>query len=139
MLGYMGYTDKIQRLCALRGLDQSELASRVNLSRSSISRILSGAQEPKLLLAYKLAEALGVTLDYLVAESQDVGPTDQLLMVSADELTILKLVRRLGTEVAMDRLLNVPTTSSTEDRIQTPAPLGQHRSESSRGEKSRGD
>jgi transcriptional regulator with XRE-family HTH domain len=118
-------------------LDQSELASRVNLSRSSISRILSGAQEPKLLLAYKLAEALGVTLDYLVAESPDIGPTDQLVMMSADELTILKLVRRLGTEVAMDRLLNVAPGITVEERISSAAPVPRHRGESSREDKSR--
>ena len=38
MLGDMGYTDKLQKLCALRGLDQSELAGQVGLSKSSMSR-----------------------------------------------------------------------------------------------------
>lgn len=109
MLGDMGYTDKLQKLCALRGLDQSALASRVHLSKSSISRILSGSQEPKLSLAYDLAKALGVTLDYLVDESPEIGPTDQLVMVSEDELAILKVVRRLGPDVAFGRLLNVTT------------------------------
>lgn len=109
MLGDMGYTDKLQKLCALRGLDQSELASKVNLSKSSISRILSGAQEPKLRLAYDLAKALGVTLDYLVDDSPEIGPTDQLVMVTHDELAILKIVRRLGTNCALDRLIhNIP-------------------------------
>ena len=107
MLGDMGYTDKIQKLCALRGLDQSSLATKVNLSKSSISRILSGSQEPKLRLAYDLAKALGVTLDYLVDDSPEIGPTDQLVMVSDDEMAILKIVRRLGPDVAFDRLLNV--------------------------------
>jgi transcriptional regulator with XRE-family HTH domain len=117
MLGGMGYTDKLQKLCALRGLDQSELASRVGLSKSSISRILSGAQEPKLGLAYDLAKALGVTLDYLVDDAPELGPTDQLIMVSEDELAILKIVRRLGKDAAFDRLLHhvsasPPTTES---------------------------
>ena len=60
-------------------------------------------------LAYELAKALGVTLDYLADETLDAGPTDQLLMVTDDELTILKMTRRLGTNVALDRLLNVGT------------------------------
>src|SRR5438270_367522 len=89
ILGDMGYAEKLQKLCALRGLDQSALASKVGLSKSSISRILSGAQEPKLRQAYVLAKALGVTLDYLVDESPEFGPSDQLVMVSEDELTIL--------------------------------------------------
>src|SRR4051794_33403729 len=92
MLGIMGYTDKLQKLCALRGLDQSELASRVGMSKSTMSRILSGAQEPKLSVAYDLARELGVPLDYLVDESPDVTPTAQLVMVTEDELTILKMV-----------------------------------------------
>jgi transcriptional regulator with XRE-family HTH domain len=109
MLGDMGYTDKLQKLCALRGLDQSALAQRVNLSKSSISRILSGTQEPKLRLAFNLAKALGVTLDYLVDDSPEAAASDQLVMVTEDEMTILKMVRRLGVEVAIDRLLNVPS------------------------------
>src|SRR5437868_1535947 len=73
MLGGMGYTEKLQQLCALRGLDQSALAGKLGLSKSSVSRILSGAQEPKLRLAYDLAKVLGVTLDYLVDDSLEVG------------------------------------------------------------------
>ena len=45
-----------------------------------------------------------VTLDYLVDDSPELSPTDHLVMVSEDELTILKIVRRLGPDVAIDRL-----------------------------------
>jgi transcriptional regulator with XRE-family HTH domain len=110
----MGYTEKLQRLCALRGLDQSQLAAKVGLSKSSISRILSGAQEPKLRLAYDLAKALGVTLDYLVDDSPEVNPTDQLVMVTEEEMTILRIVRHLGPRDSIDRLLKV-----------APAPAGE--------------
>jgi len=109
MLGGMGYTDKLQKLCALRGLDQSALAGKVGLSKSSISRILSGAQEPKLRVAYDLAKALGVTLDYLVDETPELGPNDQLGMLTEDELTILKIVRRLGADASFNRLVHVAT------------------------------
>lgn len=112
MLGDMGYADKLHKLCAMRGLDQAALATRFGLSKSSISRIMSGTQEPKLSLAYELAKALGVTLDYLVDESPDLGPTEQLVKVSEDEVTILKIVRRLGTEAAYARLLNAQAPGS---------------------------
>ncbi|GAC1474827.1 MAG: hypothetical protein NVSMB9_25940 [Isosphaeraceae bacterium] len=115
MLGGMGYTDKLQRLCALRGVDQSALAKEVGLSKSSISRILSGAQEPKLRLAYDLARVLGVTLDYLVDDNADVNAADRFVMVNDDELTILKIVRRLGSDASIDRLLNVLPDSSSSD------------------------
>jgi len=108
MLGRMGYTEKLQKLCAMRGLDQTALANQFGISKSSISRILSGSQEPKLRLAYDLARALGVTLDYLVDDSPEVGPSEQFVMVSEDEVTILKIVRLLGTEAAYNRLLNAP-------------------------------
>lgn len=113
MLGDMGYADKLQKLCALRGMDQSTLADKVSLSKSSMSRILSGIQEPKLRLAYDLAKALGVSLDYLVDDSITVENPGQFVYLSDDELTILKLVRRLGTDVSMNRLLAVTTTQSS--------------------------
>jgi transcriptional regulator with XRE-family HTH domain len=137
MLGYMGYTDKLQKLCALRGLDQSELASKVGLSKSSMSRILSGAQEPKLRLAYDLAKALGVTLDYLVDEESEVSPFEQRVMVTNDELTILKMVRVLGTEAAMNRLLNAPPGSSqvaTDAKVAAQQLGTRPRNETRRGE-----
>lgn len=121
ILGGMGYSEKLQRLCAMRGLDQSELASRVGLSKSSISRIMSGAQEPKLRLAYDLARALGVTLDYLVDDSPELGTNEHLMMVSEDELMILKIARRLGPGVAIDRLLNVPANAIDAEARERPA------------------
>ena len=109
----MGYAEKLQKLCVLRGLDQSALAERVGLSKSSMSRILSGTQEPKLRLAYDLARALGVTLDYLVDDTLEVDAEGQWVVVSEDEMTVLKLVRRLGADTALDRLLGVGNGEGT--------------------------
>lgn len=111
----MGYSEKLQRLCALRGLDQATLADQVGLSRSTISRIISGIQEPKLKLAHDLAKALGVTLDYLVEETLEIGPGEQLVALTEEERMILKIVRRLGSNVAIDRLLNVPPAASAPE------------------------
>jgi transcriptional regulator with XRE-family HTH domain len=128
----MGYAEKMQKLCALRSMDQSALASKVGLSKSSISRILSGVQEPKLGLAYDLARALGVTLDYLVEDSPELGPTEHLVMVSEEEMMILKIVRRLGSNVAIDRLLNLTAgLPASESRGTTTTGGGCGRSEPS--------
>ena len=108
MLGGMGYAEKLQRLCVLKGLDQAALADRVGISKSRVSRILSGAQEPKLGLAVALARELGVSLDYLVEEGPERDAAHHCVPITEDELTILKLVRRLGAEVALDRLLARP-------------------------------
>jgi len=116
----MGYAEKLQQLCALRGLDQSALAVKVGLSKSSMSRILSGVQEPKLRLAYDLAKALGVTLDYLVDDSPEFDPNAQLVVVTEDELTILKIVRRLSSNVSIDRLLAVPSPQPVAEPRRVP-------------------
>jgi transcriptional regulator with XRE-family HTH domain len=103
----MGYADKIRKLCALRGFDQSSLAERVGVSKSSMSRILSGMQEPKLGLAQELARALGVTLDYLVDDTDQGPPGGQMVNLSDDERTILKIAKRLGHSLAIDRLVGI--------------------------------
>jgi transcriptional regulator with XRE-family HTH domain len=143
-MGIMGYSEKLQKLCALRNLDQSTLATKVGLSKSSISRILSGVQEPKLRLAYDLARALGVTLDYLVDDSPEMGPAQHLLMVTEEEMMILKIVRRLGSNVAIDRLLNVPPSTpspapGTETRGSSTVVGGRVRPESLRYDAARDD
>lgn len=135
----MGYRDKLKKLCALRGLDQCSLASQVGLTKSSISRILNGAQEPKLSVAYELAKALGVTLNYLVDESLELGPTDQLVSVTEEEMTILRIVRQLGTSESFDRLLAVqasPAPGATDVRGPVPQsmPTTRQRGEPGRGE-----
>ena len=107
ILGDMGYAEKLQKLCAMRGMDQSALAERIGISKSSMSRILSGVQEPKLRLAYDIARTLGVTLDYIVDDALDADPSGRTVVISEDELTILKIVRRLGPSVAIDRLLAI--------------------------------
>jgi transcriptional regulator with XRE-family HTH domain len=136
----MGYSEKLQKLCALRGIDQSSLASKVGLSKSSISRILSGIQEPKLRLAYDLAKALGVTLDYLVEDTPDLGPAQHLVMITEEEMMILKIVRRLGPNVAIDRLLNLaPGGGGTDPRGTSTVVGGRIRPESLRFDVSRED
>src|SRR3954453_20190018 len=111
-MGVMGYAERLQKVCALRGMDQAALASRLGLSRSSVSRILSGVQEPKLSVAHALAKALGVSLDYLVEEGEaERGAEVRWEVVSEDEAAVLRIVRRLGPEVALDRLLGVPRPS----------------------------
>ena len=105
-----------------------------------MSRILSGVQEPKLRLAYDLAKALGVTLDYLVDDSPEVDPNAQLVMVTEDELTILKIVRRLSSNVSIDRLLAVPTPATRrraeagpEGQNASSPPMSAHSGDSAEG------
>jgi transcriptional regulator with XRE-family HTH domain len=129
----MSYPEKLQKLCVLRGIDQATLAIQLGVSKSSISRIVSGVQEPKLLLANHLAQVLGVTLDYLVDDSPESSLTQHLVMLTEEEFMILKIVRRLGPNAAIDRLLNVaPTPHVGELRGTTAVTAVRGRPESSR-------
>lgn len=80
-----------------------------------MSRILSGLQEPKLSVAHSLARTLGVSLDYLMEESTDPGPETRWEVVTEDEAAVLRIVRRLGAEAALDRLLGVPEANDSAE------------------------
>lgn len=123
----MGYVDKLHKLCIMRGMDQVTLARRVGISKSSMSRILSGSQEPKLRLAYELAKVLGVTLDSLMNEDVPVSPSARTVPLNEAQVTILNIVDRLGVDEAIDRLLAVPghsqgNTNPDESGTDTPEP-----------------
>src|SRR5262249_28798011 len=114
--------------CALKGLDQAAIALRLQVSKSSMSRILSGVQEPKLRMAYDLARLLGVTLDYLVDDSIEFDPSAQTALVNEHEMTILKIARRLGPEATLDRLLGIQAggapSETPEPHADVTAPVG---------------
>lgn len=119
----MGYSDKLNRLCLLRGMDQITLAQKVGISKSSMSRILNGAQEPKLLLAAKLASVLGVTLDFLINDSDDVESAGNVQELTGEQITILSIVERLGYDVAIDRLLAVNSPVMAPVEVHEPRPV----------------
>ena len=56
------------------GLSQGDLAERVDLSRTSITNIEKGNQQPTLKLAVKLAEEVGVSLSELLDEGGAESP-----------------------------------------------------------------
>ena len=54
-------TLKVQR--AMRNLTQADLAARAGVTRKSVNGIETGRMVPSVILALKLARALGVTVD----------------------------------------------------------------------------
>lgn len=59
------FGQKIKDLRAQRGLNQEELAEKVGVFRTYMSRIETGAANPTLTLIYALADALGVRVTEL--------------------------------------------------------------------------
>jgi putative transcriptional regulator len=66
---------KVQR--ALRDLTQAQLADLSGITRKSINAIESGRMVPSIILALKLARALGVTVEELFSiEPAGAGSAD---------------------------------------------------------------
>jgi transcriptional regulator with XRE-family HTH domain len=113
--------DKLQMLMTRHRLNGQKLARQAQVSDSEISRILQGKSRPGLDNAFRLAKAVGVSLDYLADDTLDHDPTAQpadnlsteerkILTLAqkigcAEVLTILETIRFLGYDLAMTRLV----------------------------------
>jgi transcriptional regulator with XRE-family HTH domain len=113
--------DKLQMLMTRHRLNGQKLARQAQVSDSEISRILQGKSRPGLDNAFRLAKAVGVSLDYLADDSVDHDPITQPAdNLSTEErkiltlaqkigcpevLTILETIRFLGYDLAMTRLV----------------------------------
>jgi transcriptional regulator with XRE-family HTH domain len=120
----MKLKEKLQMLMARNSLNGQKLARLSQVSDSEISRILQGKSRPGLDNAFRLAKAVGVSVDFLADDNLEMDffsqhPTDtvsseerRILALaqkigSPEVLTILETIRFLGYEVAMSRLVGV--------------------------------
>lgn len=60
------FSSNLKEVRQFLGLTQADLAKKCNLRPSAISHVESNRREPKLSTAFKIANALGVTLDRLL-------------------------------------------------------------------------
>ncbi len=87
---------------ARNNLNGQRLARLSFVSDSEISRILQGKSRPGLDNAYRLAKAVGVSLDFLADDTLDVEPAPPSDKLSADERKILTIAQKIGsTEVVL--------------------------------------
>jgi transcriptional regulator with XRE-family HTH domain len=132
----MGVAQKISKHMALKGMNQQKLARAASISDSEVSRILRGKSSPSLEYAFRLARALGVSLDYLADDSQEVEPVAENATNSGLEAEIIELSRQLrlrptrrlietaidlGYEAAMKRLLGVEIKPLLDSETQRPS------------------
>jgi transcriptional regulator with XRE-family HTH domain len=116
----MRLAEKLYKHMIVKGLNQQRLANLSQVSDSEVSRILAGKSCPGIKHAFRLAKAVGVSLDYLADDSlehdplQEPGPTTQdereLLEIARDvgfryAVRILETARFLGYDVALRRLV----------------------------------
>ena len=133
----MKLDEKLHKQMLLKGLNGQRLARLSQVSDSEISRILAGKSLPGLENAFRLAKAVGVSLDYLADDSLETDPTktsdvtselDRGLLRTARDLgtreasQLLEMARFVGYEAAMRRLLDAkPTIEAAEpNRISAP-------------------
>lgn len=60
---------RIKEICSEKGITQKELAAKVELSTTSLSRIITGDQKPSLDTLEKVASALHVGISDLFGDS----------------------------------------------------------------------
>jgi transcriptional regulator with XRE-family HTH domain len=117
----MKLEEKLQNRMARLGLNGQKLARVSQVSDSEISRILAGKSRPGLENAFRLARAVGVSLDYLADDTLEVDPLQNADPLTAEEREVLDLAhgigstraarvlditRIIGYEIAMRRLLD---------------------------------
>lgn len=68
---YVLFGSKLREARKAAGLSQAELASRVNLSRTSITNVEIGKQHPSLFLAHQLAYNVGLSLENMISDISD--------------------------------------------------------------------
>lgn len=132
----MELKQKLQMLMRSQNLNGQRLARLSHVSDSEISRILQGKSRPGLDNALRLAQAVGVSLDYLADDTIDVEPPRPEDAVSPEDHKLLGLCRRigeeeaqrvleivriLGYEVAMARLLGAASKPVIETLREDPA------------------
>ena len=59
----------IRKIRVARGMSVKDLASEVGVSAMTIYRYETGKRNPTILVAYKMATALGVTVDELIKKA----------------------------------------------------------------------
>jgi transcriptional regulator with XRE-family HTH domain len=100
------YAEKLYKQMLVKGMNQQRLAKASLVSDSEVSRILAGRSQPGIENAFRLARAVGVSLDYLADDSLEVDPIQPLGPASASERDILDVARQVGFAPSF-RLLDI--------------------------------
>lgn len=112
---------KLRTLAKIRRCSQVELAAALSVSQSQVSKWMRGKNTPDIFQAFKLAQKLGVSLDFLA----DTAAEDPIPALK--EMELLGQVRGLlgGAAEAMHRIMNyqspAPQEWSGEDNSTQPS------------------
>lgn len=104
----MDFARKLAILCERKNWGQADLCKALGgaAKRSAVSNWFNGGSPPSLMVAKRVADVLGVSLDYLADDSQDEPPRAEEL--GEGERMILTLARDMGVDEARRRLAKIP-------------------------------
>ncbi len=101
----MSLGEKVRALRDKKGMNQKQVAEASGITQATISRVESGlVKELKSEALRRLAEALGVTMDYLVDKAENLTPSD-ILSSDTTARYILKGYEKLSRD-GRDQLRN---------------------------------
>lgn len=103
------FSEKLLNRLVQLGLNGQKLAKKSDVSDSEISRIINKKSLPGLENAISLAQAVGVSLDYLANDALDADPAVPKESANEWESTILRLAREIGLMQAFNILENTRT------------------------------
>jgi transcriptional regulator with XRE-family HTH domain len=135
----MKLAEKLYKRMIVLGLNQQKLAQKAKVSDSEVSRILRGqSKKPSLDNIFRLARAVGVSVDYLADDQLEADPRTSPDPLSTDESELLTRCRALGYrnslllldaaailghDVAIRRLYALEPKPGSED-LTEPSPRG---------------
>jgi len=70
-----GFSERLREALSRAGITQQQLAHRMHVSPSAVSKWLSDSREPGLATLASLSQALGVSVDWLVGMKSAERPT----------------------------------------------------------------
>jgi transcriptional regulator with XRE-family HTH domain len=119
---------KLDTAIKTRGRSLSWLARAVGLAQSQISNFVHGKRRPYLDQGHAIAHALGVPLDWLADDAQDVEQPAQTGRPYLDAL-----IEKHGIEACVRWILNGAATQGTTVELVTPPPAPAQSPKSSAG------
>ncbi len=93
----MDFSTRLKELRTDNDMLQSDLAEKLNLKSSAISKYEKGLTQPSIETIIKLAEIFNVTVDYLVGASDIKNPYD-VSRITPSEADLVDNFRRLSFE-----------------------------------------
>jgi transcriptional regulator with XRE-family HTH domain len=101
----MKFGEKITKLKKLKKMSQVELAEKTGISRDAISKYERGDVSPSVEYAKRIADALGVSLDYLVSDSEQDEALDNETVKRVKEIQALPLTEKDKIHSVIDALI----------------------------------